>query len=53
MPDRNVDLTDASNQYEARLVALRAAVDEGDASGIADGDVFARVRNALNIPVSR
>lgn len=31
-------------QYEAKLTALRAAIDDGDASGIAKGDVFARVR---------
>lgn len=30
--------------YEAKLAALRAAIDEGDASGIAKGDVFARAR---------
>ncbi len=35
--------------YEAKLEALRAAVDEGDASGIAEGDVFAQVREALNL----
>ena len=28
---------------------LRAAIDEGDASGIADGDIFARVRKQLNL----
>jgi hypothetical protein len=39
-------------QYEARLAALRAAIDEGDASGIAEGDVFARVRRALNLPAA-
>ena len=33
--------------YEAKLTALRAAVDEGDASGIAEGNVFARVREKL------
>ncbi len=37
-------------EYEAKLEALRAAVDEGDASGIAEGDSFARVREALNLP---
>jgi antitoxin ParD1/3/4 len=31
-------------EYEAKLAALRAAIDEGDASGIAEGDVFGRVR---------
>lgn len=36
-------------QYEAKLAAVRKAVDEGDASGIATGDVFARVRKKLGI----
>jgi antitoxin ParD1/3/4 len=36
-------------RYEAKLAALRAAIDEGDASGIAEGDVFARVREALGL----
>jgi antitoxin ParD1/3/4 len=40
-------------QYEAKLAALRAAIDEGDASGIADGNLFGRVRTALKLPVSR
>ncbi|MBZ5574320.1 MAG: type II toxin-antitoxin system ParD family antitoxin [Acidobacteriia bacterium] len=40
-------------QYEARLAALQAAIDEGDASGIAEGDVFARARKPLKLPVVR
>jgi antitoxin ParD1/3/4 len=36
-------------QYETKLSALRAAIDEGDSSGVAEGDVFARVRDALNV----
>ena len=36
-------------QYEAKLTVLRAAIDEGDASGVAKGDVFARVRKKLNL----
>jgi antitoxin ParD1/3/4 len=36
-------------QYQAKLAALRAAVDEGDASGIAKGNVFGRVRRALKL----
>ena len=40
-------------QYEAKLAALRAAIDEGDASGIARGNVFGRVRKASKLPVSR
>jgi Arc/MetJ-type ribon-helix-helix transcriptional regulator len=35
--------------FEAKLAALRAAIDEGDASGVAEGDVFAQVREALNL----
>jgi antitoxin ParD1/3/4 len=40
-------------QYEAKLAALRAAIDEGDASGLVKRNVFARVRKNLNIPVPR
>jgi hypothetical protein len=36
-------------QGEARLAALRTAIDAGDSSGIAEGDVFARVRKVLNL----
>jgi antitoxin ParD1/3/4 len=36
-------------QYEAKLATLRAAIDVGDASGVADGNVFARVRKSLNL----
>lgn len=39
-------------EYEATFAALRAAIDEGDPSGIAEGDVFARVREKLGIPAS-
>ena len=35
--------------YEAKLAALRAAIDEGDASGIAEGDPFKRVREKLGL----
>jgi len=31
-------------EFEAKLEALRGAIDEGDASGLAAGGVFARVR---------
>jgi len=40
----------AGREYEAKLAVLRAAIDEGDASGIAEGDVFARVRRAATFP---
>ena len=36
--------------YELKLAALRKAIDEGDASGLAEGDSFARVRLALRLP---
>jgi antitoxin ParD1/3/4 len=35
--------------FEAKLAALRAAIDEGDASGVAEGDVFSQVRARLNL----
>ena len=40
-------------QDEAKLAALRAAIDEGDASGIAEGNVFDRVRKTLKLPATR
>jgi hypothetical protein len=36
--------------YEAQPSALRAAIDDGDASGVADGNPFARIRETLNLP---
>lgn len=39
-------------EYEAKLVALRAAIDEGDASGIVERNVFRRVRKTLKLPAS-
>jgi hypothetical protein len=43
VPKRNVNLA------EAKLAALRAAIDEGDASGIAKGNAFGRVRKILKL----
>lgn len=40
-------------QYEAKLAVLRAAIDEGDASGVAKGNAFERVREKLNLRVAR
>jgi len=40
-------------QHELKLAALRSAIDQGDASGIARGNVFGRVRKAIKLPVSR
>jgi antitoxin ParD1/3/4 len=39
--------------YEAKLAALRDAIDEGDASGIFEGDPFETVRRELNLPSAR
>jgi antitoxin ParD1/3/4 len=39
-------------EYEAKLAALRAAIDEGDASGIAEGEPFERVRKQFSRPKS-
>jgi len=39
--------------YQAKLAALRTAIDEGDASGVAEGDVFERVRKTLDLPATR
>ena len=39
-------------QYEAKLAMLRAAIDDGDASGIAKGNAFERVREKLNLRVA-
>ena len=40
-------------QYQAKLAALRTAIDEGDASGVAKGNVFARVRKTIKLPAKR
>ncbi len=40
-------------QFEAKLVALRSAIREGDASGIAVGNPFARVRKTLRFSKKR
>jgi antitoxin ParD1/3/4 len=36
-------------QFEAKLAALRTAIDTGDASGVAEGDPFARARQKLQL----
>jgi antitoxin ParD1/3/4 len=42
-------LESEEQQFEAKLAALRTAIDEGDASGIADGNPFQRVRQKLQV----
>lgn len=37
-------------EFELKLAALRTAIDQGDASGVAKGDSFARVRQKLKLP---
>ena len=39
-------------QFKAKLAALRTAIDDGDASGVAGGNVFARVRKKLKLPAT-
>jgi antitoxin ParD1/3/4 len=39
-------------QYQTRLAALRVLIDDGDASGVAESDVFARVRKTLELPAT-
>ena len=40
-------------QHTAKVAALRSAIDEGDASGVAAGNVFGRVRKTLKLSESR
>jgi antitoxin ParD1/3/4 len=40
-------------EHDAKLAELRNAIDNGDASGVADGNSFDRVRQALNVPEER
>ena len=40
-------------EYDAKLAVLRAAIDEGDASGIAEDGVFERVLETLKVPKTR
>ena len=40
-------------EHAAKLAALRQAIDDGDASGVAAGNVFGRVRKTLKLSASR
>lgn len=40
-------------QYDAKLRTLRAAIDEGDSSGVASGNVLARVRKTLKLTTAK
>ncbi len=49
-----IDLLQSEEKESAeKLEWLRAAIAEGDASGIARGDVFARVRRKVGLPPER
>jgi antitoxin ParD1/3/4 len=39
-------------RYETKIAKLRAAIDEGDASGVFDGDPFAAVRAKYGLPTT-
>jgi hypothetical protein len=50
MPTGDVNLTDRlEGESEAKLSSLRAAIDEGDASGVMDCDPFERIRAAIRV----
>lgn len=40
-------------EHAAKLTALRKAIDVGDASGVAAGNVFGRIRKTLKLSASR
>jgi antitoxin ParD1/3/4 len=44
------ELEREEQEHEAKMVALIQAIKEGDVGGVAEGDVFADVRKALNLP---
>ena len=43
-------LVDQEQLRQAKLAALRSALDEGERGGIAEGGTFARVRTRLGLP---
>ena len=45
-----VELVGEALEREEKLAALRSAIDEGDASGVADDGVFDRVRERAGLP---
>ena len=48
MPPDNVNPNEP--EHEAKLAALRSAISHGMDSGIAEGDVFLRIREKFNLP---
>jgi hypothetical protein len=54
MPTRKVNLTDHLDKVVLpKFAALRTAIDEGDASGVAAGNPFDRVRRAIKLPIKK
>jgi hypothetical protein len=57
MPTRNVNLTEELERFvledEAKLAALGSAIDEGEASGVAEGNAFDRVTGNIEPSQSR
>jgi antitoxin ParD1/3/4 len=43
-------LEEKEQAHEAKLALLRAALEEGERSGFAEGNPFARIRTKLNSP---
>jgi len=37
------------HQFDAKLAALRSAIDEGDKSGFTEGNAFDRIRQSLKL----
>jgi hypothetical protein len=63
MPTRNINFIAERDRFlekvrrgryenTSEIAALRAVIDEGDASGVTEGSVFARVRETLDLPTA-
>ena len=50
---RSVRECERGSLTQAKLDALRGAIDVGDSSRIVDGDVFERVRGKLHLPLTQ
>ncbi len=53
LPEKLERLERRKQDYDGKLGPLRTAIDEGDGSGVAQGDPFARVRETLKLPKKR
>ena len=43
-------LKQSEEEHEAKVLALQVAIQEGIDSGIAEGDIFAQLREELDLP---